>query len=329
MTTQQRLLEVRDLKKYFPIKRGFFKKTVGYVKAVDGVSFHLDRGESLGVVGESGCGKSTAAKALMRLVEPTSGSIRFNGQDLCQLDAAAMREARKNIQIIFQDPYSSLNPRHSVGNIIGEPLDIYKMYATPKERRDRIAYLLEKVGLKPDHAQRYPHEFSGGQRQRICVARALALNPVCLIGDEPVSALDVSVQAQIINLMEDLQKEFNLSYVIISHDLAVIEHMCDRVLVMYLGRVVETARDVELTKNPMHPYTKALLSAVLEPDPDAINARRASMGDVPSPASPPPGCHFHPRCPECRPECREKAPELVCVGKDHYVACHIADRCDG
>ena len=198
------------------------------------------------------------------------------------------------------------------------------MYANARERRDRIAFLLEKVGLKADHAERYPHEFSGGQRQRICVARALALNPVCVIGDEPVSALDVSVQAQIINLMEDLQKEFNLSYVIISHDLAVIEHMCDRVLVMYLGRVVETARDVELTGNPMHPYTRALLSAVLEPDPDAVSSRRTLMGDVPSPAAPPSGCHFHPRCPECKPECRERAPELVQVGEDHFVACHSA-----
>ena len=328
MSEAQRLLEVRDLKKHFPIKRGFFRKTVGHVKAVDGVSFHLDRGESLGVVGESGCGKSTAAKALMRLVEPTSGSIMFNGQDLCCLGATALREMRRNIQIVFQDPYSSLNPRQSVGNIIGEPLDIYKMHANARERQERIAYLLEKVGLKPDHAQRYPHEFSGGQRQRICVARALALNPVCLIGDEPVSALDVSVQAQIINLMDDLQKEFNLSYIIISHDLAVIEHMCDRILVMYLGRVVETARDTELAANPIHPYTKALLSAVLEPDPEAVSGRRILTGDVPSPASPPPGCHFHPRCPECRPECREKVPELVCVGEDHWVACHMTEACN-
>ena len=324
MTTQKRLLEVRDLKKHFPIKRGFFKKTVGHVKAVDGVSFHLDRGECLGVVGESGCGKSTAAKSLMRLVEPTSGSIDFNGQDLCQLSASALRDARKNIQIIFQDPYSSLNPRHSVGNIIGEPMDIYKTYSSAKERTERISFLLEKVGLKADHAQRYPHEFSGGQRQRICVARALALNPVCVIGDEPVSALDVSVQAQIINLMEDLKQEFNLSYVIISHDLAVIEHMCDRILVMYLGRVVETAKDTELTSNPMHPYTKALLSAVLEPDPDSVSMRKPLAGDVPSPASPPSGCHFHPRCPDCRPECKEIKPELVQVGEDHFVACHNA-----
>ena len=328
MSDRQRLLEVRDLKKHFPIKRGFFKKTVGHVKAVDGVSFHLDRGESIGVVGESGCGKSTAAKALMRLVEPTSGSILFDGQDLCGLGPTALREMRKNIQIVFQDPYSSLNPRHSVGGIIGEPLDIYGICANPGERRDRLAFLLEKVGLKPDHAQRYPHEFSGGQRQRICVARALALNPVCLIGDEPVSALDVSVQAQIINLMEDIQKEFDLSYIIISHDLAVVEHMCDRILVMYLGRVVETARDSELTSNPVHPYTRALLSAVLEPDPGAVAQRRILMGDVPSPASPPPGCHFHPRCPECRPECREMAPKMVCVGEDHWVACHMTSACD-
>ena len=318
----QRILDVRDLTKHFPIKKGFFQKTVGHVKAVDGVSFFLNKGESIGLVGESGCGKSTAARAIMRLVEPTSGSIVFQDQDICTLSHCDLRKVRKSIQIIFQDPYSSLNPRQNIGAIVGEPMDIYKTWKTRQERRDRIAYLLEKVGLKSDHADRYPHEFSGGQRQRICVARALALNPMCVIGDEPVSALDVSVQAQIINLMEDLQKEFDLSYIIISHDLAVVEHMCDRIMVMYLGRIVESARDVDIIKNPVHPYTRALLSAVLEPDPDHVTARQVLKGDVPSPSNPPPGCHFHTRCPECEAVCRREKPETIHLGNGHYVACH-------
>ena len=322
----ERLLEVENLTKYFPIKRGVFRKTVGHVRAVDGVSFYLNRGESLGIVGESGCGKSTTARTILRLIEPTGGRILFDNQDVCRLTKEELRSLRRDMQIVFQDPYASLDPRRSVGQTIGEPLDVFEHYTNKTDRQERIAYLLEKVGLQPQHAWRYPHEFSGGQRQRIGIARALALNPKLIIGDEPVSALDVSIQAQIINLLEDIQAEFGLSYIIIAHDLAVVEHNCDRIAVMYLGRIVEAAPDVELYTNPRHPYTQALLSAVPEPDTDVEKKRVILKGDVPSPSAQPSGCHFHPRCPVALEICPTVYPPMTEVGKDHYAACHLASQ---
>jgi oligopeptide/dipeptide ABC transporter ATP-binding protein len=316
------LLEVKNLKKYFPIKGGIFSKLIGYVYAVDGVSFYLNKGESLGLVGESGCGKSTTARAILRLIEPTEGEILFEGKDICGIDHKEMRSIRRDMQIVFQDPYASLDPRRTVEQIIGEPLDVFHI-SSKKERRERVAYLLEKVGLSPEHARRYPHEFSGGQRQRIGIARALALNPKLIIGDEPVSALDVSIQAQVINLLEDIQKEFKLSYIIIAHDLAVVEHICDRIAVMYLGRIVELARDKELYTSPVHPYTIALLSAIPVPDPNISKKRIIVEGDVPSPIHPPSGCHFHTRCPRRKKECETTIPKLTEIGEDHFVACHF------
>jgi len=316
------LLEVRNLKKYFPVKGGIFSKPIGYVYAVDGVSFYLNQGESLGLVGESGCGKSTTARAILRLIEPTEGEILFEGKDVCKLDRKEMRSIRRDMQIVFQDPYASLDPRRTVEQTIGEPLDVFNI-ASKKERKERIAYLLQKVGLSPEHARRYPHEFSGGQRQRIGIARALALNPKLIIGDEPVSALDVSIQAQVINLLEDIQKEFKLSYIIIAHDLAVVEHVCDRIAVMYLGRIVELAKDKELYTSPVHPYTVALLSAIPVPDPNITKKRIILEGDVPSPMRPPSGCHFHTRCRRKKDVCETTVPKLTEIGDGHFVACHL------
>lgn len=320
MTTP--ILRVEDLQKRFPIKRGIWRRTVGYVHAVDGISFALHPGESLGLVGESGCGKSTAVKTLLRLIEPSGGTIYFDGQDVTHVGRAELRRLRQNLQIVFQDPYSSLNPRITIGESIAEPMDVFKICASGKARRERVDELLQKVGLQPESARRYPHEFSGGQRQRVCIARALALNPKVIIGDEPVSALDVSIQAQVINLMEKIQADSGLSYLIISHDLAVIEHMCDRICVMYLGRIVEAGGDREIIGHPLHPYTQALMSAVYEPDPERRQKRTVLTGDVPSPIQPPSGCHFHPRCPIAEKRCAEQRPEFMEMRPGHWVACH-------
>jgi oligopeptide transport system ATP-binding protein len=317
----QPLLQVKNLKKYFPIKGVIFSKTVGHVQAVDDISFDLYPGETVGLVGESGCGKSTAARTILRLIEPTGGEVFFEGQDILKLGKKPMRALRRQMQIIFQDPYASLNPRMTVASIVGEPLEIHKI-AKGRAKEERVANILEKVGLRPEHMRRYPHEFSGGQRQRIGIARALALNPKLIIGDEPVSALDVSIQAQVINLLEDLQREFNLTYLIIAHDLSVVEHISDRVAVMYLGKIVELATDRELYENPSHPYTEALLSAVPRPDPSIKKQRIILPGDVPSPINPPSGCRFHTRCLYAKADCKTVEPPLQDIGDGHYVACH-------
>lgn len=316
------LLEVRNLTKYFPIKKGLFSRTIGEVRAVDGISLILERGETLGVVGESGCGKTTLGRAILRLVEPTAGEVYFNGQDLLRLGREDLRKARAAFQIIFQDPFSSLDPRMSVGDIIAEPIRNH-LSCSRAEIRDRVAHLLKRVGLHPSQMGRYPHEFSGGQRQRIGIARALALNPTAIVCDEPVSALDVSIQAQVINLLVELQEEMNLSYIFIAHDLSVVEHISDRVAVMYLGCFVEVASDQDLYENPLHPYTQALLSAVPVPDPDIRKRRIILDGDVPSPLNPPSGCAFHTRCPAKKDLCSRERPELTDVGNGHFVACHI------
>ncbi len=316
------LLDVKHLKKHFPIKGGVFSKTIGYVYAVDDINFTLEKGETLGLVGESGCGKSTTGRTILRLIEPTDGAIYFEGQDITSLDKGAMRALRREMQIIFQDPYASLNPRMTVGSIIGEPLEIHKI-ARGSEKEERVASLLQKVGLRAEDMRKYPHEFSGGQRQRIGIARALALNPKLIVCDEPVSALDVSIQAQVINLLEDLQAEFGLSYLFIAHNLNVVEHISDRVAVMYLGQIVELASDEELYKNPQHPYTEALLSAVPIPDPTVKKKRIILEGDVPSPINPPKGCHFHTRCMYKEKICEEVEPEFKDIGGGHWVACHF------
>ena len=316
------LLEVTHLKKHFPIKGGVFSQTIGYVYAVDDVSFTVDKGETLGLVGESGCGKSTTGRSILRLIEPTDGKIHFEGQDVTALDKNAMRSLRREMQIIFQDPYASLNPRMTVGSIIGEPLEIHKI-ARGSEKTERVASLLQKVGLRAEDMRKYPHEFSGGQRQRIGIARALALNPKLIVCDEPVSALDVSIQAQVINLLEDLQEEFGLSYLFIAHNLNVVEHISDRVAVMYLGQIVELASDTDLYNDPQHPYTEALLSAVPIPDPTVKKKRIILEGDVPSPIDPPSGCHFHTRCMYKEKVCEEEAPEFKHIGGGHWVACHF------
>ena len=316
------LLSVEDLEVHFPIKKGLLSRTAGYVYAVDGVSITLEKGETLGIVGESGCGKTTTGLAVLRLIEPTAGTVRFGDTDITTLNKSELRTLKKEIQMIFQDPYSSLNPRMTVNNILKDPMEIHGMYPGT-ERKDRIAYLLEKVGLRPEQGRRYPHEFSGGQRQRIGIARALALNPQVIIGDEPVSALDVSIQAQIINLLIDLQQEFHLSYIIIAHDLAVVEHICDRIAVMYLGKVVETSAYHNVYTDPKHPYTQALLSAIPVADPRVKKERMILKGDVPSPINPPSGCAFHPRCPHRMDVCDKEAPKLKNIGDNHEVACYL------
>ena len=316
------ILEVSHLKKYFDIKGGIFGKSVGEVKAVDDLSFSVNEGEILGIVGESGCGKSTAGKSILRLIEPTDGSVKFEGTDLTDLTSEEMRQLRKKMQMIFQDPYASLNPRHKVERIISEPLLIHGMKSS-KERKERVKELLEIVGLEAYHASRYPHQFSGGQRQRIGIARALANNPKLIICDEPVSALDVSVQSQILNLMEELREKFKLTYVFIAHDLSVVKHISDRVGVMYLGRMVELTAKHTLFNDPKHPYTRALMSAVPIADPDIERERIILEGDVPSPSNPPTGCAFHTRCPYAMDICKEVRPEFENVDDKHLVACHL------
>lgn len=314
------LVAVRDLKKHFPIKRGFWSRTVGSVKAVDGITFSIQPGEVLGLVGESGCGKTTAGRCILRLIEPTGGEVEFRGEDVLALDRSEIRSLRREMQIIFQDPYSSLNPRLTVGSMLVEALRIHGI-AQGADGKARAKELLEVVGLLPQHANRYPHEFSGGQRQRIGIARALSVDPKFIVCDEPVSALDVSVQAQVINLLLDLKEEFDLTFLFIAHDLAVVEHISDRVAVMYLGKLMELAEADELYRNPLHPYTKALMSAIPVPDPVVKRERIMLEGDVPSPANPPSGCPFHPRCPIATAECAEIVPEFREVEPGHHVAC--------
>ena len=318
------LLEVKNLRVHFPVKSGLFNRHPEAVKAVDGVSLRLAPGETLGLVGESGCGKSTLGRAIMRLVDPTAGEIFLDGENITRMEGAALRSRRRKFQMIFQDPYGSLNPRFTVEDIVGEALDIHGLSDSPAARRKRIVELLQAVGLDAAYAQRYPHEFSGGQRQRIGIARALAVEPELIICDEPVSALDVSVQAQIINLLRDLQQQHGLAYLFIAHDLAVVEHISHRVLVMYLGKIVEAAEAQDIIRSPQHPYTQALISAVPEVDPDSKRQRIILPGDVPSPIDPPGGCPFHPRCPIAEDRCRTVPPQLEGSENGRLVACHLA-----
>ena len=319
---QDDLLVVKDLKTYFPIRQGLFQKTVGWVKAVDGISFSIARGTTMGLVGESGCGKSTAGRTILRLVEKTGGEVRFDGTDVYSLNKQQLRRLRPDMQIIFQDPFSSLSPRLPVGELIGEAVRIHGI--VPKGEQDAyISKMLTDCGLQPYHKNRYPHEFSGGQRQRISIARALAMKPKFIVCDEPVSALDVSVQAQIVNLLKDLQQEYGIAYLFISHDLSVVEHICHQVGVMYLGSLVEYAPTEQLYKNPLHPYTQALLSAIPVPDPDAKMQRVALKGSLPSPADPPKGCKFHTRCPYAMDICEAYVPDFVELEEGHFCACHL------
>ncbi len=316
------LLNVKDLKKYFPVKAGLFRKPTAFVRAVDGVSFQINKGETLGVVGESGCGKSTLARSVLRLYQPTAGQVIFNDIDILKLAAHQLRQVRQNMQIIFQDPFSSLNPRLTVGQIIRESLDIHS-WKTKAERKVRVEELIEIVGLTKRHLKRYPHEFSGGQRQRIGIARALALRPQLVICDEPVSALDVSIQSQILNLLKKLQIDFDLTYIFIAHDLSVVKHVSDRVAVMYLGKIVETATSSQLYAEPLHPYTQALLSSIPEPNPHLKKEGILLKGDVPSPSNPPPGCRFHTRCRHCMDICTQQEPATIEIHPEHGVACHL------
>ena len=322
MSTNQVVLEVKDLKKHFPVRKGLLRRTVGQVYAVDGISFSIGEGETLGLVGESGCGKSTAGRAVLRLIEPTSGKVAMTGQDITHLSKKDLRPYRRQMQIVFQDPFSSLNPRMTAGDIVGEPLFVHGI-ARGKERREQVAALFERVGLRPAQMANFPHQFSGGQRQRIGIARALALGPKLIVGDEPVSALDVSIQAQVINLLQDLQRERKLSYLFISHNLAVVEHISHRIAVMYLGRIVEYADTRSIFVRPQHPYTEALLSAVPVPDPRVKREKRLLQGDVPSPVNPPAGCHFHTRCPYAVARCKVEAPSLREIAPGHHVSCHL------
>src|SRR5947209_2264936 len=318
------LLEVKNLKVHFPVRHGLFSRAREFVKAVDDVSFHIEAGETRGLVGESGCGKTTLGRAIVRLIEPTAGNVLFEGDDLTRLDGAELRARRRKLQMIFQDPYGSLNPRMTVGEVVGEAIDIHKLADSPADRQQRIAGLLKSVGLDPGQVQRYPHEFSGGQRQRIGIARALAVEPNLIVCDEPVSALDVSVQAQIINLLQDLQDKRGIAYLFIAHDLAVVEHISRRVMVMYLGKVVELSDARSLVDSPKHPYTQALLSAVPVVDPDLKGQRIVLPGDVPSPIHPPSGCPFHPRCPVAETRCKTEVPILRELTPGHWAACHLA-----
>jgi oligopeptide transport system ATP-binding protein len=320
------ILEVKNLKVHFPVKHGLFNREREYVKAVDGVSFSIAPGETLGLVGESGCGKSTLGRAIMRLVEPTAGEVFLDGEDVTQLRGSALRSRRRKFQMIFQDPFGSLNPRMTVEQIVGEALDIHQLTDSKPARLKRISELLRDVGLDPVYAQRYPHEFSGGQRQRIGIARALAVEPELIICDEPVSALDVSVQAQIINLLRDLQQQRGIAYLFVAHDLAVVEHISHRVMVMYLGKIVETADAKSIIRDPQHPYTQALISAIPEVDPDSKRQRIILPGDVPSPIHPPSGCPFHPRCPIAEDKCKAEVPLFRDITQGHFAACHFAGR---
>ncbi|MBG9445285.1 ABC transporter ATP-binding protein [Cytobacillus firmus] len=319
---QDYILEVENVKKYFPIKKGIFAKQVGAVKAVDNVSFQLRRGETLGVVGESGCGKSTMARLIIQLLKATEGRIKLEGKDLTAISKEDLRATRRDIQMVFQDPYASLNPRWTVEKTLLEPMKVYNI-GSKSERKEKVADLLNKVGLDPSYAKRHPHEFSGGQRQRIGIARALVLNPKVIIADEPVSALDISVQAQVINLMQDLQEQFNLTYMFITHDLSVCEHISDRVAVMYLGKIVELTSKDQLFSNPLHPYTLALISAAPEVNADHKRERIILKGDVPSPANPPSGCAFHTRCPSCMEICKVETPPLTEKEPGQFAACHL------